>query len=206
MKKLFLTTMIACGLVSANAQTPSSTEKKADIQFVDDSHDFGNIKEGTMATYEFTFKNTGTEPLILSDVHASCGCTTPEWTREPVAPGATGVIKAIFNSNGRPGAFSKSITVTSNAASGQKILTFRGTVEPSAQQADAVPPPPPAAPSQVDNSNKPVSTTPTPAASTTPTKPALKSSKTTTKAAPKPVIKPAAKPAPKSVNKVPAKS
>lgn len=143
----------------AFAQNPAPASK-ADIQFIEDSHDFGNIKEGTQATYEFKFTNTGTEPLILSDVRPSCGCTTPEWTREPIAPGATGVIKAIFNSNGRPGSFNKSITVTSNAASGQKVITFRGFVEAATQPTEQTTPTTPV----VDQPAPASVTPPTPAA------------------------------------------
>lgn len=139
MKNLFLTIAFLSSFVIANAQTTPNSDKKADIQFAGDSHDFGNIKEGTMATHEFIFKNTGTEPLVLSDVHPSCGCTTPEWPKEPIAPGASATIKAIFNSNGRPGAFTKSITVTSNASSGQKVITFRGVVEPVSSPSTDVP-------------------------------------------------------------------
>ena len=173
MKQFFITILSLAGMISAQAQAPAS---KADIQFTDESHDFGNIHEGTQAAYEFKFKNTGTEPLVLTDVHASCGCTTPEWPKEPVAPGATAVIKAIYNSTGRPGQFSKSITVTSNAASGQKILTFRGIVEPSAIQPDVVPPPP--LPAKVDNIPEPVSIK---APQPTPVKPTPKASKTPVK-------------------------
>ena len=67
--------------------------------------------------------------MIISNVQASCGCTTPKWTNEPVAPGKTGVITASYNSSGRPGPFTKSITVTSNAKSTPKVLTINGVVE-----------------------------------------------------------------------------
>lgn len=139
MKKFAMFTFSLITTAFAFAQNPAPASK-ADIQFVEDSHDFGNIKEGTQATYEFKFKNTGTEALTLSDVRPSCGCTTPEWTRDSILPGATGVIKAIFNSSGRPGSFNKSITVTSNAASGQKVITFRGFVEAATQPLDQAAP------------------------------------------------------------------
>jgi len=140
MKKLLFSAMLLGATVFAQAQqqptpTPApapANPNQAEIQFEEESHEFGNIKEGTMATYEFKFKNTGKEPLILSNVQASCGCTTPSWTREPIAPGKTGTVTATYNSNGRPGAFSKSITVTSNSKSGQKVLTIRGFVEQNA--------------------------------------------------------------------------
>ena len=57
------------------------------MQFTTDNHDFGNVPEGTMATHEFEFKNTGNQPIIIANVQASCGCTTPDWTKTPVLPG-----------------------------------------------------------------------------------------------------------------------
>ena len=96
MKKLFLTAIIAFGgLLTANAQTPDvqaapSDNKVAEIKFEKETHDFGAIPQGTPATYEFSFKNTGKSPLIITNASASCGCTTPDWTREPIKPGKTG--------------------------------------------------------------------------------------------------------------------
>ncbi len=139
MKKLFLSVAFAGAASLAFAQTPTPTvapenKNQAEIQFEEESHDFGNVKEGTMATHEFKFKNIGKEPLVLSNVQASCGCTTPSWSKEPIAPGKTGTITATYNSNGRPGTISKSITVTSNAKSATKVLSIRGFVEAAAAQ------------------------------------------------------------------------
>src|SRR5688572_6608508 len=88
---------------------------QGEIKFEKETHDFGSVSEGTNAVHEFRFKNTGNQPVIISHVQASCGCTTPEWTKDPVMPGKTGIIKAAYSSAGRPGAFNKTITVTSNA-------------------------------------------------------------------------------------------
>jgi len=93
-------------------------------------HDFGEINEGVQAEYQFIFKNTGTKPLKLTSVHASCGCTTPEWSTEPVAPGKTGFVKAIYNSTGRPGSFTKTITVMAEDSQEPIILTIKGNVKP----------------------------------------------------------------------------
>src|SRR6185437_13107 len=95
-----------------------------------DKHDFGVVEEGQLATYEFEFTNTGSAPVILSDVRASCGCTTPSWPKEAIAPGGKGVIKAQYNSQGRPGTFNKTITVTSNSTEPTKMLQIKGIVEP----------------------------------------------------------------------------
>ncbi|GAB3333705.1 hypothetical protein GCM10027511_42090 [Hymenobacter humi] len=98
------------------------------MKFEVDNHDFGNVAEGTMATYEFKFKNTGNQPVVIANVQASCGCTTPDWTKTPVLPGKTGVIKAMYSSAGRPGVFNKTVTVTSNASEPSKVLSIKGSV------------------------------------------------------------------------------
>lgn len=103
--------------------------QKAVITFEQTTHNFGTIGENDgLATYEFAFKNDGNAPLILTNVKASCGCTTPEWSREPLAPGQTGKIKVSYNPKNRPGSFIKSITVNSNADKPVNSLTIRGNV------------------------------------------------------------------------------
>lgn len=126
------------GFAQTKTQAPQATEVKAnpnqpDFKFDKEVHDFGTVTEGVKATYDFKFTNTGKEPLIITSVNASCGCTTPEWPKEPIKPGATASIKAVYDSNGRPGAFTKSITVNSNAKTPTKILTIKGNVEKGPQ-------------------------------------------------------------------------
>lgn len=114
-------------LAAQSQDAPTQTqESKAKIKFTELSHNFGNVIEGQIARYEFKFTNEGTEPLVLTNVQASCGCTTPKWPREPIAPGASAVIAAEYNSLGRVGTFNKSITVTSNG--GDVVLTITGIV------------------------------------------------------------------------------
>ena len=105
-----------------------TTRAQAVLQFETDNHDFGKVAEGTIATYEFKFKNTGNQPAIIANVQASCGCTTPDWTKTPVLPGRYGIIKTMYSSSGRPGVFSKTVTVTSNATEPSKVLTIKGAV------------------------------------------------------------------------------
>lgn len=97
------------------------------IKFKSETHDFGNLREGDPAEAEFVFTNTGKEPLIIQNVRPSCGCTTPYWSKDPVAPGKTGVIKAAYGTQGRPGTFNKSITVTSTA--GSSVIYIKGNVD-----------------------------------------------------------------------------
>jgi hypothetical protein len=103
---------------------------QGEMVFKEETFDFGDVTEGTIATHEFEFLNKGNEPVIISNVQASCGCTTPYWTKEPIGPGNKGVIKASFNSAGRPGAFNKTVTITSNAQTSSKFLTIKGVVTP----------------------------------------------------------------------------
>jgi hypothetical protein len=109
-----------------------SSEAKAKIEFQKKRHDFGTIEEGVKATVTFTFKNTGNAPLRLNSVKASCGCTTPKWSKEDIAPGEEGTITAIYNSQGRPGNFTKSITITHNGEGGTEFLTILGVVKKAA--------------------------------------------------------------------------
>ncbi len=106
----------------------SAFAQTGEFEFKEESFDFGTFSEGIQAEHEFTFTNTGTTPIIITNVRASCGCTTPNWTKDPVPPGGTGVIKASYNSKGRPGVFNKSITITSNAIESSKVLFIKGVV------------------------------------------------------------------------------
>lgn len=106
------------------------------IKFKTESHDFGKVEEGVQAAYTFEFTNTGTAPVVISNAQASCGCTTPDWTKEPVMPGKTGKVMASFNSQGRPGSFSKTVTVISNSETPQIVLSIKGEVNPKASVAE----------------------------------------------------------------------
>ena len=124
MKKIFSTLCMALTAVAMFAQNPV-------ITFVKTEHDFGKINEadGRVSTV-FEFKNEGMAPLILSNVRASCGCTTPTWTKEPIEPGQTGSITVTYNPNGRPGKFQKTVTITSNASEPTKRVYIKGEVIP----------------------------------------------------------------------------
>ena len=126
MKKIFTTLFMALTAVAMMAQQPVITFEKTE-------HDFGKINEadGRVSTV-FEFKNEGMAPLVLSNVRASCGCTTPTWTKEPIEPGQTGSITVTYNPNGRPGRFQKTVTITSNATEATKRVYIKGEVIPKA--------------------------------------------------------------------------
>jgi len=106
-----------------------SQQRKPTISFKHEKFDFGQIKEseGTV-THVFEFTNTGSSPILITNAVASCGCTTPDWSKQPIIPGAKGFVKAIYNPSGRPGAFDKTITVTSNADRPTVVLKITGMV------------------------------------------------------------------------------
>lgn len=108
-------------------------------QFPVSDHNFGQItEEGGSVSYSFEIINGGTSPLIISRVATSCGCTTPEWTKEPIAPMGKGVIKAIYDPKGRPGPFNKTITVFTNVNPAGTVLTIRGQVTPRKKTAEDI--------------------------------------------------------------------
>lgn len=109
------------------AQTPATTLKLENLDFKTDMHDFGTVQEGGDIEYEFEFKNTGKEPIIINSVTASCGCTGASASKDPILPNKKSTIKAVYHTQGRVGQFNKAITVVSNA--GAKVLTIKGTVE-----------------------------------------------------------------------------
>lgn len=123
MKKILFSMMALMSTVATMAQV---------ITFAKTEHDFGKIQEADgRVTTIFEFKNEGMEPLVLSNVRASCGCTTPKWTKEPIEPGQSGEITVTYNPNGRPGRFQKTITVTSNAKENSTAkLYIKGEVIP----------------------------------------------------------------------------
>ncbi|MEW6468083.1 MAG: DUF1573 domain-containing protein [Bacteroidota bacterium] len=117
-------------LIQVKAQTPADTTQGAVITFETIVIDYGTVDYNADGNREFTFKNTGNEPLIITDVIRGCGCTTPSVPKDPVKPGETGVIKVHYDTK-RAGAFEKTLTVTSNAANGTVILKIKGTVKPN---------------------------------------------------------------------------
>ncbi len=126
--KNILTAIILIGIsyIGINAQTVLPK-----MVFQTTSHNFGKIKEaGGKVEFTFTFKNMGSEPIVINGVSSSCGCTTPMWSKEPVPPSGTGYVKAVFNPINRPGKFHKTVTVKSNAENSPVTLQINGEVSP----------------------------------------------------------------------------
>jgi hypothetical protein len=147
MKKILVLALVAISFASCQqkaADTAAATEEitsmaSSDIAAPDApvmtfekvNYDFGKIKEGEKVHHEFKFKNTGKTPLIISNATATCGCTIPETPKDPIKPGAEGVIKVVFDSTGKSGLQDKVITVTSNANPAINDVHLTGAVNPA---------------------------------------------------------------------------
>lgn len=137
MKKIFVLLIAAVLVVPAlKAQNNNTSERKGPIITFDQKlrdasgnyvWDYGTIQQGADGSSYFAFKNTGTEPLVLSEVRSSCGCTVPRWPREPIMPGKSDTIKVKYDTK-RLGQINKTITVISNAINNPVVLRIKGDV------------------------------------------------------------------------------
>ncbi|MHC8949346.1 DUF1573 domain-containing protein [Sphingobacterium hungaricum] len=124
MKKLINVLAIVIAFVGLTSMTVAIGEFK----FEKETHDFGKIAHNKPATFEFNFSNDGDAPIIISEVVSSCGCSVAEFTKTPIKPAGTGVIKVTYNA-AVTGPFTKSFTIKSNTKTPVKILTIKGIVE-----------------------------------------------------------------------------
>jgi hypothetical protein len=124
MKKLIILCAVILGFTFAASAQDS---QKSEFKFSEEKHDFGKVAQGKPVTTVFEFTNVGQEPLILTDVRPTCGCTIADYTKVPVKKGDKGTIKITYNA-AAPGAFSKAIVITSNAKTPSKTLYIVGEV------------------------------------------------------------------------------
>lgn len=99
------------------------------IQFEQSEYNFGKAKAGGTIEHDYTFTNTGKEPLIISNAKGSCGCTVPDWPKDPIAPGGTGKIKVAFDSKGKSGPQTKTVTISANTDPPNTIIYIKGELE-----------------------------------------------------------------------------
>ncbi|MCR9254143.1 MAG: DUF1573 domain-containing protein [bacterium] len=143
MKNLLALCLFAIISTASFAQeaTPVVEEEKLTldgpyIAFFEKSHDFKDITQGDKVEHIFEFENSGTTPLIISNVMVTCGCTAPDWPRTPIAPGETSQIKVVFNSTGKIGRQNKVITIVSNATNNpEKIKIVTNVLAPQSSEA-----------------------------------------------------------------------
>ncbi len=136
MKRLLTFLLSAIIALFFSCNTAQSGDKKAGkMIFAETEHDFGEIAQNSVAEFAFIFKNVGKEPIIISNVQTSCGCTVPNWSREPVEKNQSGVVKVKYNTH-IIGSFRKTITVYSNASNSPVTLVIKGKVLPVTENTD----------------------------------------------------------------------
>ena len=139
MKRVFLMIAVCCFVTKGFSQEPEKVENPnaPEITFEETVHDFGKVPNGGVAECEFTFTNTGKEPLIIQNCTASCGCTAPTCPKDkPVKPGEKGTIKAKYITTTAVGPFDKQITVISNAKNSPVRITIKGEIAPKTEPAN----------------------------------------------------------------------
>jgi hypothetical protein len=146
-KSILFTAALSVTMLMANTQiTVAQNAKVADTKAVENKnqaefkfdaleYNYGSIKQGESVSYSYKFTNVGKEPLVITSAHGSCGCTVPDWPKEPIKKGETGLIKVTFNSAGKMGAQDKTVTINSNAKVSPIVLHIKGNVEAPAQPA-----------------------------------------------------------------------
>ncbi|MFP5437914.1 MAG: DUF1573 domain-containing protein [Bacteroidia bacterium] len=142
--------LVSCKKENAALTIDDATAKKAElahanagkmpiIKFENTEHDFGTIKAGEKVEYTYKFANDGTADLLITDAKASCGCTVPDYTKTPVAPGKTGEVHVVFDSAGKSGEVSKTVTLTLNTEKGNETVSFKANIENAGIGAVAAP-------------------------------------------------------------------
>jgi hypothetical protein len=120
---------IDSGLVNNTATAGNKNKGELpELDFQKTEHDFGKITQGERVRTEFKFKNTGKTNLIISDAQGSCGCTVPDWPKEPIRPGAEGVIKVEFNSEGKAGLMEKTVTIVTNCEPATRVIRIKAEI------------------------------------------------------------------------------
>lgn len=116
--------------VNAQATTSADPATLGAFEFPEMEYDFGAINEGQVVEHLFTFTNNGQAPLVISNITASCGCTSPDWSKAPVKPGAEGYVKVVFNSTSKSGAQAPTVSIQANTNPAVTRLRLKGTVTP----------------------------------------------------------------------------
>lgn len=128
--------VLAMPVFAQEAEAEQETANGPRITFTESLHDFGDIHQGDKVQYVFKFENTGTEPLVLTNVQTTCGCTASNWPRDPIAPGTSGEITVTFNSTGKMGLQNKNITVRSNATNSVEVVKIVTNVLPKQEEGE----------------------------------------------------------------------
>ncbi len=151
MKKVFVLSILSLSLMTISCNENAAKKVKtenlelakerdneikvggAKIKFNKTEHDFGVINEGDVVETVFSFKNSGKTELIITSAKGSCGCTVPEWPKEPIMPGEEGQIRVKFNSDKKPNLQQKTITLVTNTDQGKEVLKIKAQVTPKSK-------------------------------------------------------------------------
>ena len=114
-----------------------SSKDSAEFKFDVMEYNFGTINQGDVVNYNFNFTNNGKEPLVIAEAHGSCGCTVPDYPKQPIKKGEKAVVKVTFNSTGKSGVQDKTVTISSNAKNTPHVLHLKGTVNVPAKKEEA---------------------------------------------------------------------
>ncbi len=141
MKRVFLSSVVAVSMMltacgggeqstdqSQQEITTENVESTSTIAYAEEVFDFGTITEGEKVTHVFSFTNTGDADLVIVSAKGSCGCTVPEWPKEPIAPGEEGKISVVFNSEGKKGMQNKRVSIVANTEPSTTAVTLKGEV------------------------------------------------------------------------------
>lgn len=147
MKKVLLTVAVACTMFACQNEAKEVTtdvvnnpntaaegaaaEESKDMPkmvFASEVYDFGTVSQGEKVQFSYSFKNEGTTDLIITSAKGSCGCTVPQWPKEPIAPGAEGKIDVVFDSNGKSGKQHKKVTIVANTVPATNVVALKGEV------------------------------------------------------------------------------
>ena len=121
-----ITTALVASPLTANSTAEKVLSPK--IEMLETSFDFGEMQQGESVTHDFILKNIGEADLIISAAKGSCGCTVPQWPKDPIAQGEQATIKVTFNSAGKSGKQNKTVTLVTNAIPNTKVITINGNV------------------------------------------------------------------------------
>lgn len=128
MKKISLFAVVVLLVITISCKKDIGTSE-TEMTFVTEKHDFGTIVQGDKVVYDFKFKNSGNSDLVITDAKGSCGCTVPEYPKDAIKPEESGVIKVSFNSTGKSGKQTKSVTLFCNIKEGKKVLHINSNIE-----------------------------------------------------------------------------
>ena len=122
-KYLFILQLVLISALSCYSQAG-----KADFKFESEVYKFGKVKEKEVLKFDYKFTNSGTEPLLITEIKVTCGCTVPDYPSQPIPPGKTGIIKVTFDTKSKIGYQDRTLEIFSNAKKSPKIIRFKGTV------------------------------------------------------------------------------